>query len=91
MATQRQLLERRYTLTPRVDAQVTMSRGKLVPLGPTAKLPQGVSWEQLASMTPADIRQRGLFPYPPLPHPKQTTGGREGEWQRSAVFAACGQ
>jgi len=76
MATQRQLLERRYTLISQVDAQVTMSRGKPVPLGPTAKLPQDVSWEQLTSMTPADIRQRGIFPYPPLPHPKQTPGGQ---------------
>ena len=70
MTTQRQLLERRYNLTPQVDSQVTMSRGKPVPIGPTAKLPQGVSWEQLASITPVEIRQRGLFPYPPLPHPK---------------------
>jgi len=70
MTTQRQLLERRYNLTPQVDSQVTMSRGKPVPIGPTAKLPQGVSWEHLASITPVEIRQRGLFPYPPLPHPK---------------------
>jgi hypothetical protein len=70
MAAQRQLLERRYNLTPQVDSRVTMARGKPVPVGPTAKLPQGVSWEQLTSMTPVHIRQRGLFPYPPLPHPK---------------------
>jgi hypothetical protein len=70
MAAQRQLLERRYNLTPQVDSRVTMARGKPVPVGPSAKLPQGVSWEQLTSMTPVDIRQSGLFPYPPLPHPK---------------------
>jgi hypothetical protein len=86
MATQRQLLERRYNLTPRVDAQVTMSRGKPVPLGPSAKLPQGVNWEQLASMTPGDIRQRGLFPYPPLPHPKQTPGGQVFPQMQTAMF-----
>ena len=74
MAAQRQLLERRYNLTPQVDSQVTMARGKPVPVGPTAKLPQGVSWEQLPSMTPVNIRQRGLCPYPPLPHLKQTLG-----------------
>jgi cytochrome c peroxidase len=86
MTTHRQLLERRYNLTPQVDSQVTMSRGKPVPVGPTAKLPQGVSWEQLASMTPADIRQRGHFPYPPLPHPKQTTGGQVFPQMQIAMF-----
>jgi cytochrome c peroxidase len=86
MATHRQLLERRYNLTPQVDSQVTMTRGKPVPVGPTAKLPQGVSWEQLASMTPADIRQRGHFPYPPLPHPKQTTGGQVFPQMQIAMF-----
>jgi cytochrome c peroxidase len=86
MATHRQLLERRYNLTPQVDAQVTMSRGKPVPVGPTAKLPQGVSWEQLADTTPADIRQRGHFPYPPLPHPKQVTGGQVFPQMQIAMF-----
>jgi cytochrome c peroxidase len=86
MATQRQLLERRYNLTPQVDSQVTMSRGKPVPIGPTAKLPQGVSWEQLASLAPVDIRQRGLFPYPPLPHPKQTPGGQVFPQMQTAMF-----
>jgi cytochrome c peroxidase len=86
MATHRQLLERRYNLTPQVDSQVTMSRGKPVPVGPTAKLPQGVSWEQLAGMTPADIRQRGHFPYLPLPHPKQVTGGQVFPQMQIAMF-----
>jgi cytochrome c peroxidase len=86
MATHRQLLERRYNLTPQVDSQVTMARGKPVPVGPTAKLPQGVSWEQLASMTAADIRQRGHFPYPPLPHPKQTPGGQVFPQMQIAMF-----
>jgi cytochrome c peroxidase len=86
MTTHRQLLERRYNLTPQVDSQVTMSRGKPVPVGPTAKLPQGVSWEQLAGMTPADIRQRGHFPYLPLPHPKQVTGGQVFPQMQIAMF-----
>jgi cytochrome c peroxidase len=63
-----------------------MSRGKPVPIGPTAKLPQDVSWEQLASMTPTDIRQRGIFPYPPLPHPKQTPGGQVFPQMQTAMF-----
>src|SRR5919197_247233 len=86
MAPQRQLLERRYNLTPQVDSQVTMARGKPVPVGPTAKLPQGVSWEQLASMPPTDIRQRGFFPYPPLPHPKQTPGGQVFPQMQTKMF-----
>jgi hypothetical protein len=34
-------------------------------------LPAGVTWTQLAAMTPADIRDKGLFPigFLPLPHP----------------------
>lgn len=76
MQEQRALLERRYDLRPRPDPQVKMSRGKPVPVGPTARLPSGVSWDSLANMTPAQIRERGLFPYPSLPHPKQVTGGQ---------------
>jgi cytochrome c peroxidase len=37
-------------------------------------------------MTPADIRQRGHFPYPPLPHPKQTTGGQVFPQMQIAMF-----
>jgi hypothetical protein len=33
MATQRQLLESRYNLNPKLDTQVTMSRGKPIPIG----------------------------------------------------------
>jgi hypothetical protein len=53
-----------------------MSRGKPLAVGPTAKLPTGMTWERLADMSPDDIRSRGIFPYPPLPHPKQATGGQ---------------
>jgi hypothetical protein len=70
MATQRQLLERRYHLQPQLDTQVTMSRGKPIPIGPTARLPQGRTWEALATMTPDAIQQDNAFPYPALPHPK---------------------
>jgi len=76
MAAQRSLLEMRYDLTPRLSQAVKMSRGKPVAVGPTARLPQGTSWERLASMTPEEMRRDNLFPYPPLPHPKQVTGGQ---------------
>ena len=76
METQRKLLESRYDLRPRLDREVKMSRGKPLAVGPTAKLTSGMSWEALADMTPDAIRKRGAFPYPPLPHPKQVTGGQ---------------
>ena len=44
MARQKKLLEDRYDLKRQVDARVTMSRGKPIPVGPTAKLPSGMTW-----------------------------------------------
>ncbi len=86
MATQRQLLERRYDLTPKLDPQVRMSRGKPICVGPTARLAQGVTWDDLARMRPEDIRQASLFPYPSLPHPKQTPGGQVFPQMQIAMF-----
>jgi len=76
MAEQRALLESRYNLTPKTDPKITMSRGKPQPLGPTARLPEGMTWEKLGAMSPDQIKEAGIFPYPSLPHPKQTTGGQ---------------
>lgn len=76
METQRRLLESRYDLRPRLAPDVKMSRGKPVAVGPTARLAQGTSWDRLASMPPGEIRSKNLFPYPPLPHPKQVNGGQ---------------
>ncbi len=75
MAAQRKLLETRYNLTPRTQAGLTMTRGKPIPIGPTARLRGGKSWDDLAAMTPEAIRKAGLFPYPSLPHPKSAGGG----------------
>jgi cytochrome c peroxidase len=77
MARQRKLLEERYDLTPRPDPKVLMGRMKPVQVGPTARLPQGMTWDQLAALSPDEIRTRGLFPkgYLPLPHPKHEAGG----------------
>ena len=76
-ARQRKLLEERYKLTPRLDTKVTMSRGKPIPVGPTAKLPEGATWETLAAMSSETIRDKGVFPkgFLPLPHPKHEAGG----------------
>ncbi|MGA7499772.1 MAG: cytochrome B6 [Isosphaeraceae bacterium] len=77
MARQKKLLEERYDLTPRPDGKVTMSRGKPIQVGPTAKLPEGLTWEQLTAMASDEIREKRLFPkgFLPLPHPKHEVGG----------------
>ncbi len=86
MAAQRQLLESRYDLNPKPDPNVKMSRGKPICVGPTAKLKQGTSWDQLAGMSPDQIKQANAFPYPSLPHPKQTTGGQVFPQMQIAMF-----
>jgi cytochrome c peroxidase len=69
------LLEQRYDLTKRVDESVRMTRGKPIPVGPTARLKAGLTWEQLGRMSPAQIKEQGLFPYLPLPHVEHAVGG----------------
>lgn len=74
MARQRKLLESRYNLEPKLDPVVTMSRRKRLAVGPTARLPQGMTWEMLAALAPAEIRRQNNFPYKALPHPVQGGG-----------------
>ncbi|MGI8746522.1 MAG: cytochrome B6 [Bryobacteraceae bacterium] len=76
MEAQRKLLERRYNLDPKLDPQAKMSRGKALAAGPTARLPQGMTWERLAALRADEIKQRDIFPYPSLPHPLQSNGGQ---------------
>ncbi len=76
MALQRKLLESRYNLTPKLDKEVTMTRGKPLAVGPTARLADGMTWDALAKMSAADIKKGNLFPYPSLPHPKHAPGGQ---------------
>jgi cytochrome c peroxidase len=76
MAMQQQLLERRYVLTPKLDPAAKMSRGKPLPVGPTARLSAGWDWERLNAALPAEVKRAAAFPYPSLPHPKQATGGQ---------------
>jgi cytochrome c peroxidase len=77
VARQKALLDERYNLTPKTDDKVKMTRGKAIPVGPTAKVPEGMTWEKLAAMSPDEIRDKGLFPkgYLPLPHPNHAAGG----------------
>src|ERR1044071_4089533 len=75
MAAHMKLLEERYDLRRRVDQNVKMTRGKPIPVGPTARLKNGVTWEQLGRMSPEEIREKGVFPYLPLPHVNHPVGG----------------
>ena len=68
-------LEERYDLTRHVDPEVKMTHGKPIPVGPTARLRDGLTWAQLGRMTPAEIRAKGVFPYLPLPHANHPVGG----------------
>jgi len=78
MQRQRAELERRYDLADRPADGLMMSGGrKPVQQGVRVRLPDGVTWDQLADLSPAEIRERGLFPrgFLPLPHAKHATGG----------------
>lgn len=77
MKKHQQLLESRYDLSNRTAQGVTMSRGKPVQAGVRVRLPQGMSWDELASMSPEQVRQRDAFPqgFLPLPHPNHPEGG----------------
>ncbi len=69
-----QLLNSRYDLSKKAASGVTMSGGKTVPAGPTAKL-RSVTWEQLDRKTPEQIKATGVFPYKPLPFADHAEGG----------------
>ncbi len=73
----RELLELRYDLGDHSDAELKMSGGKPLQTGVRVRLDEGVSWEQLGALTPAEIRSKGLWPegFFPLPHPNQAEGG----------------
>lgn len=76
-ARQMNVLHERYDLSDRPDPNAKMSRGKPIQAGVRVKLPSGVSWDQLAAMSPEEIRSKGLFPsgFLPMPHPKNEEGG----------------
>lgn len=71
------LLAERYDLSNRPVAGVTMANGKAVQGGVRARLPSGVTWDMLASLSPDEIRSRNLWPagFYPLPHPHHEAGG----------------
>ena len=77
MERQMDLLRERYDLRDDRAPHVTMSGGKPVQQGIRVRLPAGLTWESLASMTPEAIRDGDLFPkgFLPLPHPNHPEGG----------------
>src|SRR5439155_17950341 len=62
MARQKKLLDERYDLTPHPDPNLKMTRGKAIQVGPTARLAEGKTFEQLADMSSDELRDKGLFP-----------------------------
>jgi cytochrome c peroxidase len=74
---QSDLLSERYDLSNRPASGVVMERDKPVQDGVRVKLPEGMTWEKLASMSPEEIRDKNSFPkgFYPLPHPNHPEGG----------------
>ncbi len=78
MQRQQALYEQRYDMSDKPSEAMMAGGCKAVQQGVRVKLPQGVTWEELAKMTPEEIKERDLFPmgFRPLPHTKHTTGGQ---------------
>ena len=74
---QQALLAARYDLADRPAKSATMSRGKPVQDGVRVKLPDGMTWEKLAALSPEEIKAKQLWPagFLPLPHPHHEVGG----------------
>lgn len=77
MQRQMKLLDQRYDLSDRPAEGITMSRGKAIQEGVRVKLPEGMTWQKLAEMSPEEIQEKDLFPkgFLPLPHPNHNEGG----------------
>jgi len=71
---QKELLNSRYDLSKKTTDKTLMSGGKPLPVGPTAKL-EGITWNELDKMTPGQIKEKGVFPYKPLPFSDHAEGG----------------
>ncbi len=69
----RQYMAGRFDFSGKSMAGQYMTSGKPVMAGPISRLPDGVdSFEELAVLTAAEIRERDLFPFKPLAHPLQS-------------------
>jgi hypothetical protein len=67
MDRQTELLNRRYDLSDRPSDVMMSGEKKYIQEGVRVKLPDGVSWEQLAEMSPSEIKEKDLFPEGFLP------------------------
>ena len=67
-------MDARFDFSGNAIPDTFMSGGsKPVMQGPIARLPEEISsFEELAKLSPEQIRQRDLFPYKPLAHPLQS-------------------
>jgi len=79
MKRQLDLLAKRYDLSDRPAKGVAMSgkKHKAIQEGVRVKLPDGVTWESLALLSPEEIRTKGVWPagFLPLSHPNHAEGG----------------
>ncbi|MCO8121310.1 cytochrome B6 [Stieleria sp. TO1_6] len=78
MQQQNRLLESRYDLSDNASELMMSGGRKAVQRAVRVRLPDGLSWTELAEMTPAAIKQKNLFPmgFRPLPHTKHAVGGQ---------------
>lgn len=78
MQRQQELLEKRYDVNDKPSDTMMSGGQKAVQQGVRVKLHGEVTWKELSEMTPAEIKEKDLFPmgFRPLPHTKHSTGGQ---------------
>jgi cytochrome c peroxidase len=78
MLRQRKLLATRYDLQDSPSDVLMSGKRKAVQEGVRVKLPRGATWQRLAAMSPAEIKEQNIFPhgFRPLPHAHHKTGGQ---------------
>lgn len=70
MTSVNEYMSKRYFFSDKVIPHQFMSGGKPIMHGPVAILPKGIfSYEALAALSAAEIKQKDLFPFKPLAHP----------------------
>ena len=77
MKSQMDLLQERYDLRNDPAPDVTMSGGKAVQQGVRVRLKEGMTWDMLAALSPAQTLEQDVFPrgFVALPHPNHPEGG----------------
>src|SRR6185295_17335204 len=77
IAKQKHLLTERYKMECHTQPAVTMTNGKLQPIGPATQLKNGLTWDKLGALEAEEIKSKHLFPagFHRLPHVKHEVGG----------------